>query len=99
MNGEHIVCHPEHVGRIGLDEPFQFIDDENRIATAMRLPENLMAAPATLVWAAARGDQRNRTLAVSVAPGLYVARDVNRIACWPWLRIEIFDLCSRSGSD
>ena len=75
-----------------MQEPLNFIDNEQWIAAAVGLAKDLMAAPATFVWASAGGDEVNRTFAVSVAPGFYVAADVDGMTSRPrdssWRKIS-----------
>ena len=92
VDGEDVVGDPDHVGGVGLKQPLDLIDNEQGIAAAVGLAKDLMAAPATLVWASAGGDEVDRTFAVRVAPGLDVAADVDGVTSGPGLAVEIGDL-------
>ena len=48
IDGEYIVGDPDYVRRVLLEEPFDFIDDEERVAAAVGLSVDLMTAPAAI---------------------------------------------------
>jgi hypothetical protein len=97
MNGENIVGHPSHVRRIFSDQPFDFIDDKYRTTPAVRLAIDLVAAPAALIGAAARRDERHRSFAVSVTPGANIPPHVNGLPIRPRLCVQVGDLHARYG--
>jgi hypothetical protein len=92
VNREDVVSYPYHVWLIASDKPLDFIDDESGIAASVRLAEDLMAAPAALVRTSAGGNERGGAFAVSGAPGIHVTIDVNGVARWPGLSVEVRNL-------
>src|SRR2546428_4253485 len=95
MDGEDVVGHPGHVGLIAIDEPLELIHDRAWLPAAVRLAEDFVAAPAAMVGAAARRDQRDRAHAVMLAPDLNIAGDIDGLAQRPGLPVEIGDLGAR----
>jgi hypothetical protein len=57
IDGEDIIRDPDHVGGVSIEEPFHFVHDPDRIATAMGLTIDTMAAPLTGKGTASRGDK------------------------------------------
>src|SRR5271154_5883826 len=64
----------------------------------MGFAENLMAAPAAMVRAAARGNQRDRSLSVILPPSVDVTRAVDRVSRRPRLSVEVTYLFPRLGA-
>src|ERR1700730_14396030 len=95
VDREDVVGDPDHIGTICGQQPFDFVDHRDRLAAAVRHAENLVTTPPTLVRASASGDERERALPVSVAPGSYVTHHVDGLSRRPRLRIEIGDLRAR----
>src|ERR1700722_6080965 len=65
----------------------------------MGFAKHLMATPAAMVGTAARGNQRDRALAMMLAPHPDVLVQVNGISCRAWLGIEIPDLFAGRSTD
>ena len=59
VDGEDVVRHPGHVRLVSSHEPLELVYDGARLPAAVRLAENFVAAPAAMVGAAARRDQRD----------------------------------------
>jgi len=95
MDGEDVVSHPGHVRPVAVHEPLELIHDRAWLPAAVRLAEDFVAAPAAMVGAAARRDQRDRAHAVILAPDLNIARDIDGLAQRPGLPVEIGDLGAR----
>src|SRR5262249_24412711 len=91
VDREHVVSHPEHFGRVAAHDPLDFIRYAARRPAAMRLTECRMAAPRAMVGASTGRDDRDRALAVMLAPDFQIPLDLDPLPVRPGLRIEIGD--------
>src|SRR5439155_6403244 len=78
-----------------VHKPLEFIHSSAWIPPEVGLDEDLVAAPAAVVGAAARRDQRDRAHAVMLAPDLNIAGDIDGLAQRPGLPVETGDLGAR----
>src|SRR5690242_2731576 len=72
VNCEHVVGEPGHIWGIAAQQPLQLLRHRSWLSAAMGFAKYLVAAPAAAVSATARGNQRDRSLAMVSAPGLHV---------------------------
>src|SRR5262245_40487461 len=80
---------------IAIDDAFDLVRDIANGSSAMRLAEDRPAAPRAGIWTTARGDQRHRPGAVTLAPRSEIARNIDRLAIGIRLSIEVGQQVSR----
>ncbi len=89
MDREHIVCVPQPLRVIALDNRLDLVGDIDHRTAAMRLAEHGSAAPGAGVRATARGDERHRAAAMAIAPRAEIPRQIDRFAIRIRLAVEI----------
>src|SRR5205823_1123700 len=76
VDGEDVVRHPEHVGLVAAQQPFDFIGNTRGRTPAMGEAVHRMTAPLAAIRAPARRDDRKGPAAMMLTPSLDVAIEI-----------------------